>query len=159
MLSAAASPPARTIGGWLGLPSWQLNLPEVRCCRSTLACPRGELLHCTQRGWRLPLQLCCRKLFRSRNPRRSRITLLWLASPLQGWAEDEHGRPLTRTSLALTDVLCLGAGAWVATADLAAHHLDYTLSNLIACAIAADILQARAVGWCGLSDACASTSV
>lgn len=65
----------------------------------------------------------------------------WAVDLPPGLATDEAGRPLTRGELALTDLLTVAAGVGVATADLFAHHLNFSLNNLIACMVAADILQ------------------
>eukprot|EP00887_Chlorella_sp_A99_P004507 scaffold34.g4507.t1 len=57
----------------------------------------------------------------------------WAVDLPPGLATDEAGRPLTRGELALTDLLTVAAGVGVATADLFAHHLNFSLNNLIAC--------------------------
>ena len=42
------------------------------------------------------------------------------------------------------DLLVVVAAVAAASGDVAAHHTNHTLNNLLACLIAADILQ---VGW------------
>ncbi|KAL4527148.1 hypothetical protein Ndes2437A_g02327 [Nannochloris sp. 'desiccata'] len=56
-------------------------------------------------------------------------------------AVDDQEKPLESTELAATDLFVAAAGIALASADLAAHHGNFTLSNTIACLVAADILQ------------------
>jgi minor histocompatibility antigen H13 len=56
-------------------------------------------------------------------------------------AVDEDEKPIVSTELAATDLLVAAAGIALASADLACHHGNFTLSNTIACLVAADILQ------------------
>ena len=56
-------------------------------------------------------------------------------------AVDDNDQPLQSTEIAMTDLFVLAAGIALASADLAAHHGNFTLSNTIACLVAADILQ------------------
>ena len=50
--------------------------------------------------------------------------------------------PLRRLSRS-ADLLAVVLAVAAASADVAAHHTNYTLNNLIACLIATDILQVR----------------
>ena len=63
--------------------------------------------------------------------------------PLPLWlgAVDEDEQPIESSDLTPTDVIVLCAGIALVSADLAAHHGNFTLSNTIACLVAADILQ------------------
>lgn len=63
--------------------------------------------------------------------------------PLPAWlgAVDDDDQPLDKGDISATDILVAVAGIALATADLAAHHGNFTLSNAIACLLAADILQ------------------
>lgn len=62
---------------------------------------------------------------------------------LPGWlqAEDETGEMVTKGDLAPTDLLSVGAALTFATLDAYANHGNFTLNNMIACLVAADILQ------------------
>ena len=68
----------------------------------------------------------------------------WRAELPPWLLQDEGGQPPTRGEVALTDVLVVALGVGLASLDVASHHLNYTVNNLIGCMIAADILQ---VGW------------
>lgn len=63
--------------------------------------------------------------------------------PIPEWlgATDDTGTPVTSGPLALSDIVVAVAGVALASADLAAHHGNFTLNNTIACLVAADILQ------------------
>jgi minor histocompatibility antigen H13 len=63
-----------------------------------------------------------------------------LAVP-DGWFMDEEGNSMTRLSLAPTDIAAVLLGIGVASVDLACNHSSFTLNNMLACLIAADILQ------------------
>jgi minor histocompatibility antigen H13 len=67
---------------------------------------------------------------------------VWTVS-LPEWigAVDDEEKPLESTDLYATDLFVAVAGIALASADLAAHHGNFTLSNAIACLVAADILQ------------------
>ena len=73
----------------------------------------------------------------------ARLGLTMYNVPLPAWlgAVDEDGRPLTMVQLSPTDLVVAAAGIALATADLAAHHGNFTLNNTIACLVASDILQ------------------
>ncbi|KAL4439828.1 hypothetical protein ABPG75_002829 [Micractinium tetrahymenae] len=62
---------------------------------------------------------------------------------LPGWMqmEDEQGETVTQGDLAPTDLLSTAAALTIATLDAYANHGNFTLNNMIACLIAADILQ------------------
>ena len=62
---------------------------------------------------------------------------------LPAWlgAVDDDNNLVESGDLAATDIFVGAAGIALATADLLAHHGNFTLSNAIACLIAADILQ------------------
>ena len=72
----------------------------------------------------------------------------WIGLPtwtvrIPSWvgAIDAQEQPITHGDLALTDLIVLVGGLALASADLAAHHGNFTLNNTIACLVAADILQ------------------
>lgn len=56
-------------------------------------------------------------------------------------AEDEQGKVVTKSDIVPTDVLSVAAALTIATLDATANHGNFTLNNMIACLIAADILQ------------------
>ena len=66
-----------------------------------------------------------------------------LKVPLPEWlgAVDDAGQPLPSADLAATDFVVAALALGLATLDLASHHSNFTLNNLIACCLAADILQ------------------
>lgn len=59
----------------------------------------------------------------------------------EGWFIGEDGVSVTRVKLAPTDIAAALLGVGVASLDLACHHSSFTLNNMLACLIAADILQ------------------
>lgn len=54
---------------------------------------------------------------------------------------DEQGKPIEKSNWSPADVLGGVIGVALASAELAGHHTNFTLSNLIACLVATDILQ------------------
>jgi len=59
----------------------------------------------------------------------------------EGMLINEKGEFLDKADVSLTDVLAVALGVAAASADLACGHTNFTLNNLIACLIAADLLQ------------------
>jgi minor histocompatibility antigen H13 len=59
----------------------------------------------------------------------------WLLQVAEAEKKVEH------LELQLTDLVVLAVSVGLASADLAAHHTNFTLNNAIACLVAADILQ------------------
>lgn len=64
-----------------------------------------------------------------------------VALPEWTGVQDEAGLPLLTSTLCVSDLAVLAVGVAVVSADLAAHHGNFTLNNLVACCLAADILQ------------------
>ncbi|GAB4823645.1 hypothetical protein N2152v2_010691 [Parachlorella kessleri] len=62
---------------------------------------------------------------------------------LPGWLQmaSEDGKKVEQGDVALTDLLMVVVAVAAASGDVAAHHTNHTLNNLLACLIAADILQ------------------
>lgn len=53
----------------------------------------------------------------------------------------EDGKPITKTRSAPADFLGAAVGITMAATEVATHHGVFTLSNLVACTIASDVLQ------------------
>ena len=65
-----------------------------------------------------------------------------LARNLPPWLlRDEENKPMQRINATPAGILGIVAGIGLAGAELATHHQQFTLSNLVACAVASDILQ------------------
>lgn len=54
---------------------------------------------------------------------------------------DEDNKPITKTEIAPSDILCVLLALGVSTTELMSGHSQFTLNNLIACLIATDLLQ------------------
>jgi hypothetical protein len=54
---------------------------------------------------------------------------------------DSDGKPITRSENCPADIIGLAIGVSLCATEVATHHTIFTLSNLVACMIAADILQ------------------
>lgn len=78
----------------------------------------------------------------------SRLDLPKWQVSLPSWVGlvDESNAPVTSADLALSDIVVAAAGIALATADLVAHHGNFSLNNAIACLVAADILQLLGLG-------------
>eukprot|EP00877_Chromochloris_zofingiensis_P002263 jgi/Chrzof1/12037/Cz06g19010.t1 len=58
-----------------------------------------------------------------------------------GWVLDDKGTSVNEVKLAPSDLAAAALAVGLASAELAGHHTNFTLNNLIACLVATDILQ------------------
>ena len=58
---------------------------------------------------------------------------------------DVKGEPITRTENCPADLLGTAVGISLAALEVSSHHTIFTLSNLVACLVAAEILQATGI--------------
>ena len=61
----------------------------------------------------------------------------------EGLLLDEAGGSVKQLDLAPSDLVTLLLATGLATAELAGHHTNHTLSNLVACLVATDIMQVQ----------------